>query len=157
MPGLLEYNSLPWDTGLHVRRAKELLFLQRFVLPHEAVSLGLGSRVVSVESLDGELLRLAAAMARSDPFYLRMAKRMCNSACDYAGQAAHAKSSLSDWTAYRWDWVQKNESRGGLTADHGGKSKTLAPVAQASQAESMYFSNIAEARARAQAQVQAKL
>jgi hypothetical protein len=28
MPSLIEYNSLPWETGLSVKRSKEILFLQ---------------------------------------------------------------------------------------------------------------------------------
>ena len=147
MPGLIEYNSLPWDSGLRLRGAKEVLFLQRFVLPREAVSLGLVNRIVATAQLDEELLRLAAAVARSDPFYLRMAKRMVNNAADIAGQAAHARGSLSHWTSYRWGWTQQAEaaaSKTRITADHGGSSKTLAPVGMAAAAESMYWSTTAE-------------
>eukprot|EP00656_Telonema_subtile_P032688 TRINITY_DN35931_c0_g2_i1.p1 TRINITY_DN35931_c0_g2~~TRINITY_DN35931_c0_g2_i1.p1 ORF type:complete len:259 (-),score=53.96 TRINITY_DN35931_c0_g2_i1:195-971(-) len=141
MPGLVEYNSLPWDTALDVRRAKEVLFLQRFVLPEEALSMGLVSRIVPREQLDSELMRLCTAIAQSDSFYLRLAKRMCNSAAASAGLETHVRDSLSHWTAYRWGWHQQHP--GALTADHGGKVKSLAPVAQANEPESMYWSETA--------------
>ena len=148
MPGLIEFNHLPWDLALHVRRAKEILMTQRFVLAVEAKELGLVNMVVSGQKgcLEAEVQRLAQCIARSDPFYLRMAKRMCNSAAAAAGAEAHMRQSLDTWTSYRWGWHQRialRKEAGGsdeLTLDHGGQRKTLAPVAQALESDTMYWS-----------------
>lgn len=141
MPGLVEYNSLPWDSALNVRRAKEVLFLQRFVLPAEALQMGLVTRIVPLAELDFKLRELCQAIASSDPFYLRIAKRMCNSAAASAGMETHIRDSLSHWTAYRWHWHQNNPAA--LTADHGGTVKTLAPVSRANDEKIMYWSRTA--------------
>jgi enoyl-CoA hydratase/carnithine racemase len=128
MPSLIEYNSLPWETGLSVKRSKEILFLQRFVLAEEAASLGIVNRVVPAASLDTELLRLAHQMARTDPMHLRMMKSMVNQAQDAAGIEGFARAGLSHWAAWRWHWSQSNAAK---TKDQGGSAKTLAPVKEA--------------------------
>eukprot|EP00937_MAST-01D_sp_MAST-1D-sp2_P002734 g2734.t1 len=146
MPGLVEYNHLPWDLSLRVRRAKEILFLQRFVLAPEARELGLVNMVVPPERLDAETMALARAVARSDPYYLRMAKRMCDSATAAAGAEANMRAGLDTWTSYRWGWherIKAREAAGGgseLTVDHGGRRKTLAPVPQALEDATMRWS-----------------
>ena len=148
MPGLVEFNHLPWDMALRVRHAKEILMTQRFVLASEAKELGLVNMVVSGEPgcLEAEVQRMARCIARSDPFYLRMAKRMCNSAAAAAGAESHMRQSLDTWTSYRWGWHQRvtlHEGEGGrdeLTLDHGGRRKTLAPVPQALRSDTMYWS-----------------
>lgn len=145
MPGLLEMNSLLFDVGFSAKRAKELLMTQRFVLAPEALDLGLVNRVVASGELDEALLQLARVVARGDPFQLRMAKRAINQAQDGAGLSTAARASLSEWSAFRWSWSEQQKAREGsaLTADHGGKAKTLAPVAHANSEAVMRLSRLA--------------
>ena len=35
MPSLIEYSQLPFETALDIKKAKEILFTQRFVLAPE--------------------------------------------------------------------------------------------------------------------------
>ena len=51
--------------------------------------------------------------------------QMVNAAQDVAGMEAHVRSSLDTWTAFRRDWSETTRAK---TKDHGGTSKTLAPV-----------------------------
>eukprot|EP00658_Telonema_sp_P-2_P045063 TRINITY_DN32978_c0_g1_i1.p2 TRINITY_DN32978_c0_g1~~TRINITY_DN32978_c0_g1_i1.p2 ORF type:complete len:102 (-),score=9.21 TRINITY_DN32978_c0_g1_i1:279-584(-) len=90
---------------------------------------------------------MCRTVAESDPFYLRMAKRMGNSAAAHAGLETHARDSLSHWTSYRWDWESRTPVEA-ITADHGGKSKNLAPVARANSDGLMFWSSTADAQAR---------
>lgn len=147
MPSLVEYSALPWDLALNTRRAKEIMFLQRFILAPEALELGLVNRVVSSnppDLLDQELIRMAKQVCKADSFHLRMMKLTCNQAQDSAGFSQHLRSSLSHWTSYRWSWATK----GGQTADHGGSAKRLAPVKGALQEDTMYWSRSASNRAK---------
>jgi enoyl-CoA hydratase/carnithine racemase len=107
------YNSLPFETGLSLKRAKEILFLQRFVLAEEARELGIINRVVSPpEELDRELLELARQIASADPFHLQMMKRMANSAAEAAGLETVARQNLYTWATYRWDWSARGHAAG---------------------------------------------
>jgi enoyl-CoA hydratase len=150
MPSLVEYSSLPWDLALNTRRAKEIMFLQRFILANEALELGLVNRVIKsepAELLDQELLRMANQIAKADPFHLRMMKLTANQAQDAAGFTGSIRSALSHWTSWRWAWESKLPADT-KTADHGGSSKRLAPVKQALEEDSLYWSRGANHRAK---------
>ena len=126
------------------------MFSQRFVLAHEAESLGLVNSVVPEPQLDDELRRLAATISQAPPFLLEMMKKTANGAVDSAGFVPHVRSSLSHWSTWRWHWSTSKEHQQDLTADHGGKStaKTLAPVRQALEGEAWRQTQMANERAR---------
>lgn len=100
MPSLVEYNTLPFDLHLNVRKAKEIMMMQRFVLAGEALELGLVNHVVAADQLDAELMRMATIIAKADPFHLRMMKQTTNQAQEHAGYTTFARSALSHWTSY---------------------------------------------------------
>jgi enoyl-CoA hydratase len=83
LPGFLEYFSLPWDVG--VRKAKELLFQNRFISAAKAEELGFVNRVVPFEKLKEETFALANSIAETDPFLVRMSKLSINQAEDQMG------------------------------------------------------------------------
>jgi enoyl-CoA hydratase len=83
LPSLLQYFSIPWDIG--VRKAREILYQSRFVPAAEAERLGFVNMVVPRERLEEETMALAARIAESEPFALRMLKLAINNAQDAAG------------------------------------------------------------------------
>lgn len=147
MPSLIEYNNLPFEAGLNVKRSKEILFTQRFVFAHEAAQLGIVNRVVPAASLDAELMQLAQQIALSDPMHLRMMKSMVNGAQDAAGIEGFTRAGLSHWTAWRWHW-SVTIAAASQTKDHGGSSKRLAPVKEALTGFALTLAEDANARAK---------
>ena len=141
MPTLAEYTTLPFDAGLAVRRAKEIMMTQRFVLADEALQLGIYNRVVAPDALDSELTLLAEIIAKSDSFHLRQMKENCNAAQDMAGFSNYAITGLLNWTAFRWDWTARGA--GPMTKDHGGTSTRLAPIPHAESEAVMRWSRSA--------------
>lgn len=93
LPAHLQLFTAPWDLG--VRKAKEILFENRFIDAEEAREIGLVNRVVPRAELEKETLALAQRIARQDLLSLRMAKSSINNAQDAMGyrtmtQAAHS-------------------------------------------------------------------
>jgi enoyl-CoA hydratase/carnithine racemase len=103
LPSLTQYFSAPWDVG--VRKAKEILFQSRFVDAQEALRLGLVNMVVARADLEKETSALAARIAESDTFQLRMVKFAVNQAQDAMGfrtavRNAHSHHYLTRVQAY---------------------------------------------------------
>mmetsp|Transcript_15805 Transcript_15805/g.20762 ORF Transcript_15805/g.20762 Transcript_15805/m.20762 type:complete len:264 (-) Transcript_15805:1613-2404(-) len=142
MPSLVEANLFPWAAGLQPQVLKSILLTQRFVLAPEALRLGIVNRIVPVNDLDDETLRLARLVAKGDSFHLWMMKKMVNSALDSAGMETHVRNSLDTWTAFRKDWDART-TKDAQTKDHGGNSKRLAPVEQSLKGEAWRQSLIA--------------
>jgi hypothetical protein len=90
---------------------------------------------------------MANQIAKADPFHLRMMKLTANQAQDAAGFTGSSRSALSHWTSWRWAWESKLPADT-KTADHGGSSKRLAPVKQALEEDSLYWSRGANHRAK---------
>ena len=93
LPAHLQLFNAPWDLG--VRKAKEILFENRFIEAEEALEIGLVNRVVPRAELEKETLALASRIARQDLLSLRMTKSSINNAQDAMGyrtmtQAAHS-------------------------------------------------------------------
>ena len=93
LPAHLQLFTAPWDLG--VRKAKEILFENRFIEAEEALEIGLVNRVVPRAELEKETLALASRIARQDLLSLRMTKSSINNAQDAMGyrtmtQAAHS-------------------------------------------------------------------
>ena len=114
LPSLTQYFSAPWDVG--VRKAKEILFQSRFIDAPEALRTGLANIVVPRAELEKETLALAARIAETDGFTLRMLKFALNNAQDEMGfhtavRNAHSHHFLTRVQEYaQWD---KGEGRGG--------------------------------------------
>ena len=65
----------PSQTGLSLKRCKEILLTQRFVHAAEAAELGIVNHVIGpAADLDAELMRYAAQIAKGDPMHLRQMK-----------------------------------------------------------------------------------
>ncbi len=93
LPSHLQLFTAPWDMA--IRRAKGILFENRFVPAQEAYELGLVHRVVQREQLEQETWAQAERIAKNDLITLRMLKQSINGAQDAMGyrtavQAAHA-------------------------------------------------------------------
>jgi enoyl-CoA hydratase len=103
LPSLTQYFSAPWDVG--VRKSKEILFQSRFIDAQEALRLGLVNLVVPRADLEKETLALAARIAETDSFTLRMVKFAANQAQDAMGfrmsvRNAHSHHFLTRVQAY---------------------------------------------------------
>jgi len=123
IPGFVEYFSLPWDIG--IRKAKEILFQNRFVSPQEALDLGFVNRVVPHEKLEEEALSLAARISETGPFLTRMTKLSINQAQDAMGFRIALQAALANFIlmAHSGDILTAEE------ADAGKRS--LSPVDRA--------------------------
>lgn len=88
--GGVEYHGHTWELG--PRKAKEILFTGRSVSASEAERVGMVNKVVPLESLAEETMRLAAQIAQNDPFGLRQAKRAVNQTLDVQGFYAAIQS-----------------------------------------------------------------
>ena len=88
--GGVEYHGHTWEFG--PRKAKEILFTGRAVSAREAEHIGMVNKVVPLESLAEETMRLAAQIAQNDPFGLRQAKRAVNQTLDVQGFYAAIQS-----------------------------------------------------------------
>jgi enoyl-CoA hydratase len=118
MTALLQYFPLPFDVG--PRRAKELLFDSRPLSALEAEELGFVNKVVPRDQLDREVAELAARIAESNAFYLRMAKLAVNGAQDAMGfrsavVGAHSHYQLSQMANAQWRRIR--QERGQATTD----------------------------------------
>lgn len=84
--GLFEYFAVPYDIG--IRKAKEILFENRFILAAEARELGFVTAVVPRVELDDRVLAYAERVAENEPFQLRTTKAAINSAQDALGYSS---------------------------------------------------------------------
>jgi enoyl-CoA hydratase len=75
---------MPWLIG--ARRAKEFLLTGEDKIPAvEAERIGLINRVVPIEDLEGETMKLANALAVVDPLAMQTTKRAVNQSWEAAG------------------------------------------------------------------------
>ena len=95
LPSFIEYFSIPWDVG--VRKAKELVFQNRFISPQTAMELGFVNKVVPREKLESETVALAESFIETDPFIIRMAKLSINQSQDAQGYRLAVQTALSNW------------------------------------------------------------
>jgi len=87
-----QYFAVPYDVG--PRKAKEILFQERFMHADEAERAGLVNLVVPRDRLEEETLAIASRIAENDPFYLRLVKTSINSAQDAMGYSTFLKSAM---------------------------------------------------------------
>jgi len=95
LPSFVEFFTLPWEIG--VRKAKEVLFRNRFISPQKALELGFINRVVPRDKLKEETLRLANEIAETDPFMIRMIKLSVNEAEDAMGYRVAIQAALANF------------------------------------------------------------
>ncbi|MDH4168294.1 MAG: enoyl-CoA hydratase [Acidimicrobiia bacterium] len=81
--GGVEYHGHTWEVG--PRKAKEMLFTARNFSATEAEQLGMVNRVVPLDDLVDETLKLAHQIAEMHPFALAQAKRAVNQTMDVQG------------------------------------------------------------------------
>ena len=88
--GGVEYHGHTWELG--ARLAKEILFTGRPITAEEARAVGMVNRVVPLDQLREETMKLARDIARQHPFALRQAKRAVNQTLDVQGFYAAIQS-----------------------------------------------------------------
>jgi enoyl-CoA hydratase len=88
--GGVEYHGHTWELG--PRLAKEILFTGRAITAEEAKQVGMVNRVVPVDDLRDETMKLARDIARHHAFGLRQAKRAVNQTLDVQGFYAAIQS-----------------------------------------------------------------
>jgi enoyl-CoA hydratase len=93
LPSNFQYFSVPWD--ISVRRAKAILFENRFVGAEEAQQLGFIYRVTPRADLMSEVMEYAQRVAANDPFQQRMMKLAINQAEDSQGFSQHIMGALA--------------------------------------------------------------
>jgi enoyl-CoA hydratase len=89
-----QYFSVPWDLG--ARRAKHLLFENRFISGAEACELGFVQAAYPPDKLEEETIAYAKRVAEMDPFHLQMIKHSINQMQEMQGFTAHILASHSD-------------------------------------------------------------
>lgn len=106
----LEILVEPWDMN-NLRRAKELIWTGDPFDAHEALDLGLINRVVPLDQLEEETLKLARRVAASPPMAVQLTKRSINRTQDMKGQSvswdyhfvmhqlAHSTEEFKAWVA----------------------------------------------------------
>ena len=85
-----DYFTMPYDLG--PRKAKELLFGNRFLTAAEAVQWGLANRSFPAAALEEETLRYAGRVAEQEPGGVRLTKFAINQAMDAMGFSAHIRA-----------------------------------------------------------------
>lgn len=83
VPTYGDYMTTGWDVG--VRKAKEILYENRFMTAAEAMQWGFVNRVYPVAELESETLAYAARVVGTGQFYTRTVKFAINQAQDMSG------------------------------------------------------------------------
>jgi enoyl-CoA hydratase len=90
IPSYGDYCTMPFDLG--PRKAKELLFGNRFITADEAMQWGFVNRVFPAADLEAETMIYAERVAEQDPGALRLTKFAFNQAMDTMGFSAHIRA-----------------------------------------------------------------
>jgi enoyl-CoA hydratase len=85
-----DYFTAPWDVG--ARKAKEILFENRFMTAAEANDCGFVNRVVPVDRLEAETLKFAGRVAQNEPQLNRTIKFAINQTLDLMGFSASVRA-----------------------------------------------------------------
>lgn len=90
IPTYGDYFTMPFDLG--PRKAKELLFANRFMTAEEAMQWGFVNRVYPAAALEEETMIYAARVAEQDPGGVRLSKFAINQAMDNMGFSTHVRA-----------------------------------------------------------------
>jgi enoyl-CoA hydratase len=85
-----DYFTAPWDVG--ARKAKEILFENRFMMAAEANDCGFVNRVVPADRLEAEVLKFAGRVAQNEPQLNRTIKFAINQTLDLMGFSASVRA-----------------------------------------------------------------
>jgi enoyl-CoA hydratase len=114
LPSQLQYFSAPWDFG--VKKAKEVLFENRFLTAEEAKELGFVNRVYTREALERETMAYAGRVAENSVMGLRLLKFSINQAADIQGYSAAVTGAYHTYVT----------SSSGFSGEGGGTPRTEA-------------------------------
>lgn len=95
LPAHNQYFGVPWDLG--ARKAKELLFQNRFLTAREAEAVGFVNRVYGPDDLERETLAYAAEVATTSPMHNRQVKFSVNNMLDAQGFTAHVTAAFQTY------------------------------------------------------------
>lgn len=128
LPSHLQMHTAPWDLG--IRKAKQLLFENRFMHAQEALELGLVTEVVPRAHLESAVMAQAERFAVNDLLTLRMLKHSINAAQDSMGyrnaiQAAHSNYMLIELTR-----AERQLDKNAAPRQLGGVAAALAKEAE---------------------------
>ena len=97
LPSHLQYFSAPWDLG--ARKAKEILYQNRFIPAQEALELGFVNQVHPRDQLEQATLAYAEEVAEHSPLALRQIKHSVNNMQDAQGFTSHINASFMTYVA----------------------------------------------------------
>ncbi len=97
LPSHLQYFSAPWDLG--ARKAKEIIFQNRFIPAQEALALGFVNQIWPREELERRTLEYAEEVAEQSPMALRRIKHSVNNMQDAQGFTTHIQASFMAYVA----------------------------------------------------------
>lgn len=95
LPSHLQLFTAPWDLG--IRKAKAILFENRFIPAQEAYELGLVHKVFPRKDLEAETWAQAERIAENDLLALRMLKQSINGAQDAMGYRTSVHAAHSNY------------------------------------------------------------
>ena len=105
LPSHFQYFATPWDIG--PRKAKEVIFENRFVTASEAHDRGFVNRVYTREKLEEETLGYASRVAENDPFMMRSFKFSINHMMDTMGFTDELEAAFQTYFINRYlDWSE---------------------------------------------------
>jgi len=90
IPTYGDYFTTSWDVG--ARKAKEILYENRFMTAKEAMTWGFVNRVYPAEDLEKETLKYAARVIETGQFYNRTVKFAINKTLDVMGFTASVRA-----------------------------------------------------------------
>lgn len=115
LPSQTQYFSAPWDVG--PRKAKEILFENRFITAREALAQSFINRIYPLDRLEEETLAYADRVANNDPFVVRSAKFSINHMMDAMGFTAELEAAFQthfinrnmEWSEFKgMDYTGRN-------------------------------------------------
>ena len=109
IPTYGDYFTTAWD--VRPRKAKELLFANRFLTAQEAMDWGFVNRVFPAERLEDETLRFAARVAEQDAGDNRLVKFAVNQAMDGMGFTQSVRAVGAAFISRRYDSPEGDAAR----------------------------------------------
>jgi len=94
LPTNFAYFAVPWDIG--ARRAKYLMFDNRFLTAREAMDWGFVQEVHPSDELEAAAMAYAERVAQQDPFQIQLMKHSIHQMQEIQGFTPHIMSSFSD-------------------------------------------------------------
>lgn len=122
LPSHVQLFNAPWDLG--IRKAKQILFENRFIDAQEALAMGLVTEVAANGQHYEAAFRQAQRIAENSAMMLRMVKHSINAAQDVMGYRQHIEASHSNY-------MMMNMAQQLSSSDGGVSERRLSGVADA--------------------------